>query len=279
MPGQTIAELLACASSALEIHSDTAKLDADLLLAHCLDKNRAHLYTWPEKIPADSQREQFLALLLRRAEGVPLAYLTGTREFWSMPFQVTTDTLVPRPETELVVQLAVDLLNTKTGAALDLGTGCGAIAISIAHECTQLDVDAVDQSDRALDVAKSNALSNGVTVRFIKSNWFSNVDRRDYRVIVSNPPYIAESDPHLKRGGLQYEPITALRANDNGMADIAFIVANASAYLQNKGWLLIEHGATQGDATRRLMHNAGLLNIRTERDLESRERVTLGRKS
>jgi len=272
----SIAELLVTGSATLKPHSDTARLDTELLLAHSLDTNRTHLYTWPEKIPDEAQQTCFLSLLQQRVSGVPVAYLTGVREFWSMPFRVTHDTLVPRPETELIVELAVELLHRQPGPVLDLGTGSGVIAISIASEHPQCDIDAVDLYEGALDVARSNALANEVDVRFFKSSWYDAIDRDDYRLIVTNPPYIAEDDPHLQSGGLQYEPISALRAGDEGMADIAVIVAGCSAHLMNNGWLLVEHGASQGSATRQLMRNAGLVQVRTGKDLESRDRVTLG---
>ncbi len=275
-----ISALLAAAKTALdnsaEGATDTARLDAEILLAHCLKKNRAYLFTWPEKIPDPQICDSFQALIAKRCDGIPLAYLTGEREFWSLTLKVTPDTLIPRPETELIVQLALDILKRKKGPVLDLGTGSGAIAISIASEINSIDIDAADYSAAALAVAKENAALHNVNINFIESDWFENITRTDYQLVVSNPPYIAEHDPHLRRGGLQHEPIAALQAADSGMAAIKCITRASTAFCAPGAWLLIEHGHDQGLNTRKVLEQAGLNNIRTERDLESRDRVTLG---
>lgn len=256
--------------------SDTARLDAEVLLSHCLRKDRAYLYTWPEREIDESMHQQFTHLVSERAQGVPLAYLTGEREFWSLTFKVTRDTLIPRPETELIVQLTLDLLAVTTGPVLDLGTGSGAIAISLASECPQLTIDGLDNSAAALEVARHNAAHHGVNVNFIESDWFKNITRKDYQIIVSNPPYIDTSDPHLLQGGLPYEPLAALQAPDAGMAAIKEIVANVSSYAAAGGWCLIEHGYQQATLVRESFKAAGLKRIRTEQDIEYRDRVTLG---
>ncbi len=275
-PSMSIAELLRDGTRRLTDSSDTARLDAELLLADCLQKNRAHLYTWPEKIPGSDAQVKFNHLIDQRKQGTPIAYLTGTREFWSLPFRVTRDTLVPRNDTELLVQLALDTLQLREGPVLDLGTGSGVIAISIATEHKNLPVDAIDHSEAALAVARDNARENNVDVQFIQSDWYQQVPRTDYQLIVSNPPYIAADDPHLHRGGLQFEPQGALVSAQNGLRDIAHIVANARLYMRADAWLLIEHGSTQGPATRQLMIDAGLRQTRTEQDIEARDRVSLG---
>jgi len=208
-----------------------------------------------------------------------LAYITGHREFWSHNFKVTPDTLIPRPDTELIVELALQKLSEQQGAVLDLGTGCGTIAITIAAEMPQLQVVAVDQSHAALTVATSNARSIGAQVQFMHSNWFENVTRQDFRVIAANPPYIAADDPHLQQAELQYEPLEALRSCDNGMADISAIIEQATNYLQSGGWLLIEHGHTQSCHTRELMINHNFTKVNTMRDLGNNDRVTLGQKA
>lgn len=204
------------------------------------------------------------------------------REFWSLDFQVTPDTLIPRPETELLVQLAIDCLNKQhrpgetPGPVLDLGTGSGAIAISIASEIPDIEIDATDNNPHTLAVARENANRHRVDVNLIRSDWFSDIVRSDYRLVVSNPPYIAASDPHLKRGGLQHEPIEALRAADAGMAAINIIASGSVKHCNPGAWLMIEHGYNQGSETRHVFQQAGYNNIHTERDLESRDRVTLG---
>lgn len=275
-----ISALLAGAKTDLENSAndatDTARLDAEILLAHCLRKNRAYLFTWPEKIPDQQTRDTFQALIAKRCDGIPLAYLTGEREFWSLTFKVTPDTLIPRPETELIVQLALDILKDKQGPVLDLGTGSGAIAISIASEVNSIEIDAADNSVAALVVAKENAAQHNVNVNFIESDWFDGITRTDYQLVVSNPPYIAKHDPHLRRGGLQHEPIAALQAADSGMAAIKRIAGACKDYCAAGAWLLIEHGHDQGPKTRKALEQAGFNNIQTGRDLESRDRVTLG---
>lgn len=260
----------------LDQSSDTAQLDAEILLSHCLNKNRAYLYTWPEAEPDPSAVQQFHDLINQRAQDMPLAYLTGEREFWSLAFKVTPDTLIPRPETELIVQLAIDLLLQQPGPVLDLGTGSGAIAISIATEIKHITIDAADNSSAALKIAKHNAVQHNAEINFIESDWFSNISTKNYQLIISNPPYIAENDPHLTRGGLQHEPISALQASDTGMAAIKSIVQCAKNHMTREGWLLIEHGHDQGQLAREVFLKAGLVQVRTEPDLESRDRVTLG---
>jgi len=218
-------------------------------------------------------------LLSRRASGEPLAYITGHREFWSRTFKVTPDTLIPRPDTELIVELAIQKLSEQQGAVLDLGTGCGIIAITIAAEMPKVQVVAVDQSQAALTVATYNAHNIGVQVQFLQSNWFENIASQDFRVIAANPPYIAADDPHLQQAGLQHEPIEALRSCDNGMADISAIIKNATNYLQPQGWLLIEHGHTQSSHTKELMIEHNFTKVNTVRDLSNNDRVTLGQKA
>lgn len=271
---------MSAARSALETASgesiQSARLDAEILLAHCLQKNRAYLFTWPERIADPSVCKHFFDLIKQRCEGLPLAYLTGEREFWSLQFTVTPDTLIPRPETELIVELAIDKLHQQPGPLLDLGTGSGAIAISIATEVANGEIDAVDNSPAAISIARQNANRHGVEVNFIESDWFKNIVRTDYQVIVSNPPYIAEDDPHLIRGGLQHEPIAALQAANAGMAAINTIAHNASDYCRPGAWLLIEHGYDQGSQTRQVLQETGFEKVHTEHDLESRDRVTMG---
>ncbi len=272
----TVASLLADARRLLEGKSDSPRLDAELLLAHSLEKTRTYLFTWPEAQVEAAVARHFNELIEKRCNAWPIAYLTGSKEFWSLDFTVTTDTLVPRPDTELLVQLAVDALSHTPGPVLDLGTGSGVIAICIAKEHPSLPVDAVDNSAQALAVAQRNAQQHGVEVNFVQSNWYSEVKTNDYQLIVSNPPYIDPNDAHLHRGGLQHEPASALSADNNGMAAIENIVVHASQYCRSGGYLMIEHGFDQGPATRNTMQQSGFAGIRTEQDIEARDRVTLG---
>ncbi len=275
----SVASLLSDARTILAESTDSPRLDAELLLAHCLKKNRTTLFTWPDASVADDIAENFLALIAERKKEVPIAYLTGSKEFWSLDFHVTKDTLIPRPDTELLVQLAVDALTDTPGPVLDLGTGSGAIAICIAKEHPSIRVDAVDNSAKALSVASHNAKKHGEQVNFLVSDWYQNVSASDYQIIVSNPPYIDAEDDHLQRGGLQHEPIAALRAAKNGMAAIKHIIEHASAHCRHDGQVMIEHGNDQGETTRRLMHKQGFTNVHTHQDIEDRDRVTIGKVS
>ncbi len=272
----TIASLLNEARTILKHKSDSPRLDAEALLGHCIGKNRTYLFTWPEAAVDHVAASQFYELLEQRQSEVPLAYLTGSKEFWSLDFTVTTDTLIPRPDTELLVQLAVESLNDTPGPVLDLGTGSGVIAICIAHEHPEIRVDAVDNSEAALVIARQNSTKHNACVNFLQSDWYSNVERKDYQLIVSNPPYIDKQDDHLHRGGLQFEPDSALSAAENGLAAIKHIVTHASEHCRTGGWVMIEHGFEQGLAARQLMQDNGLHHVRTEQDIENRDRVTLG---
>ncbi|MEM7259011.1 MAG: peptide chain release factor N(5)-glutamine methyltransferase [Pseudomonadota bacterium] len=272
----TIATLLQQATQQLHAVSASARLDAEVLMAHCLNKDRAYLFTWPERTPKLQQTEIFLSLVAARARGVPVAHLTGKREFWSMDFIVSDATLIPRPDTETLVEVALQQLSVNPGPVLDLGTGSGIIAICIASEKPALRVDAVDNSEAALAVARQNAAQHQVNVNFVHSNWFSKVRHTDYTIVVSNPPYLAEQDEHLHLDGLQHEPRSALVADDDGMAAIRHIVTQVSQYTAPDASVLIEHGHTQGAAVRALMQAQGFHKVTTCTDLESRERVTLG---
>lgn len=244
-------------------------------MAHCLDRDRSYLFTWPDRSLSDTQLECFRTLTVRRAAQIPLAQLTGRREFWSMDFQVTKDTLIPRPDTELLVELSLDLLNKHPGPVLDLGTGCGIVAICIASEMPHLRVDAVDHSAAALAVARDNAQANKAEVNFLLSDWFEQVAQRDYRLIVSNPPYLAADDEHLQLDGLQHEPQSALVAADNGLAAIKTIIEQAARYTDQPATVMMEHSHSQGPQVRALMLEQGFHKVTTHRDIECRERVTL----
>ena len=274
----SVAALLEAAADRLAATSGSARLDAELLLAFALGCERARLVAWPEA-PVDAAAAlRFAELLQRRAAGEPLAYLTGTRDFWSLTLAVDARVLVPRPETELLVELTLRLL-PECGSArvLDLGTGSGVIALALAAERPQWRITAVDRSTAALDVARANTVRLGIdNVEFLEGSWLAPVRARRFDAIVANPPYLAVDDPHLGEDGLRFEPRSALVAGRTGLEDIEAIVDGAGDHLEAGAPLLLEHGATQGEAVRRLLADAGFSRIRTQSDLAGLPRVSLG---
>jgi len=263
------------------LHAARARIDAheaDLLLAHVLGRPLSWLFAHGEaRLPA-ADSERFEALIARRAHGEPIAYLTGTCGFYGLQLSITPATLIPRPETELLVDLALARLPVHTPArVLDLGTGSGAIALAIAHTRPQAHVTASDHSPAALAVARSNARALGLGhLTFLESDWYAALGVQRFDLMVSNPPYIAAQDPHLAQGDLRFEPRTALTPEGDGLTALRQIISAAPAHLNPGGWLLLEHGYDQGLAVRELLHAAGLTNISTEQDLEHRDRVSLG---
>ncbi|MFM2485244.1 peptide chain release factor N(5)-glutamine methyltransferase [Celerinatantimonas yamalensis] len=255
--------------------SDSAKLDARVLLSFALGQSLTYLLTWPQRRLNAEQFDCYAQLLARRVQGEPVAYLVGEREFWSLPFKVSASTLIPRPDTEVLVEHALTHLSDNA-SLLDLGTGTGAIAIAIAHERPSVNVSAVDIREDALQLAKHNAELNQVNVNFRLSSWFNELAGEKFDVIVSNPPYIDAEDPHLQQGDVRFEPSSALIAEQHGLADIIEIIKNAPQYLHAQGWLLIEHGYQQGDALARLLHEAGFSQIATHCDYGGQPRVTQG---
>ena len=253
--------------------------DAELLLAHALGVSRSWLFAHAHDDLPSERQAAYEALVARRVEGEPVAYLIGRRGFWSLDLAVTPATLIPRPETELLVELALERL--PRGRALrvaDLGTGSGAIALAIAHERPQAHVVATDASADALAVARANAASNGLArVDFRQGEWCAPLGDERFELIASNPPYIADADPHLAEGDLRFEPRSALAAGVDGLDDIRTIARDATAHLVAGGWLLLEHGLDQGGAVRAILQAAGFVDVATRRDLEDRDRVTLGR--
>ena len=250
-----------------------------MLLAHALGKPVAWLYAHADDGIDDSAVQDFTVLVELRAAGGPVAYLTGRRGFWTLELEVNADTLIPRPETELLVELALSRLPAGMSVRVaDLGTGSGAIALAIAKERPQAKVIATDASEGALAVALRNASLNRVAnVEFRHGSWLAPLAGARFDQIVSNPPYIADGDPHLQQGDLRFEPATALSSGRDGLDDIREIVAGAGEYLVAGGWLLLEHGFDQGVLIRTLLETAGFVDVTTERDLETRDRVTLGR--
>jgi len=273
----TVAGLVAQAAAALP--GDSARFDAELLLGHALGRDRAWLYAHANDSVDASARERFEALCAQRARGVPVAQLLGRRGFWTLDLEVTADTLVPRPETELLVELALARMPDESPLrVVDLGTGTGAIALALAVERPRSRVTATDASDAALAVARANARRHHIgNVEFVHGNWMEPLRGRHFELIASNPPYIAEGDPHLVQGDLRFEPRQALASGVDGLDALRRIVADAGALLVPGGWLLVEHGYDQGAVVRALFAAAGFVDVETATDLEQRERVTLAR--
>ena len=258
--------------------SDSAALDADCLLCAVLSCTRTYLRTWPEQELTPEQVEQAEQLAVRREQGEPVAYILGVREFWSLPLQVSPATLIPRPDTEALVEWALTLLSDKGQGqkALDLGTGTGAIALALKSEMPALSMWALEREPAALDLARRNAARLGFQVNFLASNWFAALNERNFQLIVSNPPYIDVADPHLSQGDVRFEPHTALVAEENGLADIRQIIEQAPDYLAPGGWLLLEHGWQQAEAVRELLLACGFHAVITRQDLGGQERVSGG---
>ncbi|MBY8121348.1 peptide chain release factor N(5)-glutamine methyltransferase [Vibrio fluvialis] len=258
--------------------SDSPSLDAAVLLCHALDKPRSYLLTWPDKVLDAPIQAMFDALLQRRITGEPIAYIIGEREFWSLPLKVSPSTLIPRPDTERLVEVALEKAQTLEGDILDLGTGTGAIALALASELPHRRVVGIDLRDEAQQLATDNANRLHITnVTFLQGSWFEPLSRgTKFALIVSNPPYIEENDPHLVQGDVRFEPKTALVAADNGLADIKHISDAGRDYLQNGGWLAFEHGYDQGASVRTIMQALGYQQVVTEQDYAGNDRVTLG---
>ncbi len=255
--------------------SPSAALDADLLLCHVLGKARSYLFTWPERELDARQQSRFSSLLARRIQGEPVAHLIGEREFFGHAFRVTADTLIPRPDTEILVEKALSLNLPAQARVVDLGTGTGAIGVSLALAQPDWHVTLVDLSEAALQVAGDNARRLGAAVTCLPGSWLSPCSG-PFELIVSNPPYIEENDHHLGEGDVRFEPRSALVAPNNGLADLAAIVQQATGKLVAGGWLLLEHGFEQGEAVRTLLAQAGFVQVGTAQDLGGNDRVTFG---
>lgn len=278
IPFDAVQTLLNRATNALSGVSDSAALDAEVLLCHCLNKNRSFLRAWPEHQPSSAQISDFHALIAQRQQGIPVAYLTGIREFWSRDFSVCSDVLIPRPDTELLIELSLDLLPAdKPRKIIDLGTGSGILAITLAAERPLAEVIATDISPAALKVAEDNAAQLKVdNVRFMLSHWFDAVPALDFDLVVSNPPYIADDDPHLQQGDLRFEPQSALVSDEKGLKDIRLIAEQTRRHLKNGGRLLLEHGYNQQAEVQAILNQLNFRQVATHTDLSGNPRVTSG---
>lgn len=258
--------------------SPSPRLDAEWLLAAALGKPASYLRTWPEReVPAEVAA-RFAADLARRRAGEPVAYILGRQGFWSLDLEVAPATLIPRPDTELLVETALALLPARDAAVLDLGTGTGAIALALAAERPAWRLTGVDRVAEAVELAERNRRRLGLgNAAFLQSDWFSALDGRRFELIASNPPYIAADDPHLVLGDLRFEPASALVAGADGLDDIRRIVAAAPDHLAAGGWLLLEHGFEQAAAVRALLAAGGFVEVHSRRDLGGHERISLGR--
>jgi release factor glutamine methyltransferase len=278
-----IQQALQQATQTLNESSSSALLDAQVLLTHVLQCNTAHLAAWPEKDLNQQQQSNYLKLVQQRNEGMPVAHLTGHREFWSLNFDVNNSTLIPRPETETLVDyILTSFDNNKELTLLDMGTGTGAIAIAIAIERPRWEIIGSDISEQAIQLAQRNAEKNktGNTTFFV-SDWFENIPEKKngqlFDIIVSNPPYIADDDPHLQQGDVRFEPLSALTSGITGMDDIEHLCAHARYYLKDNGCLIIEHGYNQQQLVAECFIRNGYTDITQKKDLSGHIRMTMGK--
>lgn len=276
------ANLQAAIETLIDSGSDSPAIDAAVLMCHVLDKPRSYLLTWPERELESKQQSDFDVLVAKRAQGEPVAYIVGEREFWSLPLEVSTSTLIPRADTERLVELAIDKLTALEGGIdgdiLDLGTGTGAIALALASEFPQRKIIGVDLQPQAQQLATRNATNLNIqNAQFLQGSWFEPIDSdSQFACIVSNPPYIDKMDPHLAQGDVRFEPLSALVAEEKGLADLRYIAQQARQYLKQGGWLLMEHGFEQGEAVRDILIQYGYSQVSTEQDYGHNDRVTLG---
>jgi len=274
-PSLTCEALIRVASG--RIISDTPRLDAELLLSHVTGLSRTSFRAWPEREVDPQQAQSFEDLVSQRAAGKPVAYLLGHQEFWSLNLNVSPSTLIPRPDTECLVEVALALPLPAGARVLDLGTGTGAIALALASEHPDWQVSACDTVGEAVGLARANARALGLSVSVMQSHWFDDLPPGRFDLIVSNPPYIKEGDHHLAEGDVRFEPGSALVSGLDGLDDIRDIVAKAPVWLANNGWLLLEHGCDQAEAVQVLFRMRGFEAVESRQDYGRRDRMTLGR--
>lgn len=264
-------------SAASQFDSDSARLDAELLLCDVLSCNRTYLFTWPDKTLSDEYLAAFDALVARRVKGEPIAHILGFRQFWTLDLAVTPDTLIPRPDTELLVELALDLLPESPKTVLDLGTGTGAIGLSIASERVDWQVFLLDRFIGAAKLAERNRQAHKINnASILCASWADTIAVESVDMIVSNPPYIDQNDPHLAQGDVRFEPHTALVADNNGLADIETITEQAKSCLKVGGVLLFEHGFEQAETVQAILRSNGFERVVSHKDLAGQPRATLG---
>ncbi|OJT01182.1 peptide chain release factor N(5)-glutamine methyltransferase [Marinobacter nauticus] len=266
-------------NSAIEqIGGESPRLDAELLLCHATGLGRTSFRAWPEREVALDQAQAFRELVAERVKGLPIAYLLGQQEFWSLPLKVSPSTLIPRPDTECLVETALELPLPENARVLDLGTGTGAIALALASEKPRWQVVASDRVEEAVELARENSRSLQLPITVVQSHWFDQIPESGFDLLISNPPYIPVSDHHLNEGDVRFEPPSALVAGDDGLDDIRLLVAEGLQHLNPDGWMLLEHGYDQGEAVRNLFAAAGWRNIETRKDYGGNDRMTLARK-
>ncbi|BFM10287.1 peptide chain release factor N(5)-glutamine methyltransferase [Simiduia litorea] len=268
----------AALSEASAIASDSARLDAELLLCHAIGKQRTYLYTWPEAALSDQQASYFNELIERRKLGEPIAHIIGQREFWSLPIKVNASTLIPRPATEALIEWLLTQSFPSNCELLDLGAGTGAIALALGYEKPAWQITGLDISPAAVALAQENALNLQIkNCTFQVSNWFSAIQHRRYDLIISNPPYIDAKDPHLLQGDVRFEPLSALVAEENGLADLRCIINDSIEHLNNEATLILEHGYNQAGEVRNMLLATGFSDVGSGMDLDGHERFSFGR--
>lgn len=271
----TTRDLLAGAIAQLGPHSESPALDAELLLSHVLRQPRSRLKSHPEDVASEAASRSYRELVARRVNGEPLAYIVGYRHFWTLQLTVTPAVLIPRPETELLVEQALSLRPEPSGRIVDLGTGSGAIALALASERPQWQVTATDVSEDALAVARANAKSLSLDrVEFLQGSWFGPLAGRRFDLVVSNPPYIGAAEPEMQSPALRHEPRGALSPGTAALESLAAIVHSAPLHLEPGGWLLLEHGSSQAPDVARELVKRGFGHVRSHRDLAGHERMT-----
>lgn len=259
-------------------NSESPEIDSQVLLCHIVDCQTTYLHTWPDKFLTETQQESFKQLIIQRQQGQPIAYLIGQRGFWTLDLKVTTDTLIPRPDTELLVSLALAKLKPDM-RVVDLGTGTGAVALSLAVENPTITIVAMDCFRPALDVAMRNAESNNINnIVFWQGSWLTAIAENSLDMVLSNPPYIENNDPHLSQGDVRFEPMSALISGTDGLDDIRQIIQQAQGCLKASGWLLIEHGYHQAQKIQQLFNDAEFIDVTTHQDFGGNDRVTMGQR-